>query len=65
MENWERGSSYRTSFLFTKKFLKLSKMVYTKNEIKNGMTKERSVYFAMTLFMKFFVLVFGDCTVRR
>ena len=29
------------SFLFTKKFLKLSKMVYTKIKIKNGMTKER------------------------
>jgi hypothetical protein len=29
------------AFLFTKKFLKLSKMVYTKIKIKNGMTKER------------------------
>ena len=32
-------------------------MVYNDNEIKISMTKERRYYFAMTLFMRFFVLV--------
>ena len=34
-------SRKRDTLFFTKKFLKLSKMVYTKIKIKNGMTKER------------------------
>ena len=44
-------------FLLYRKFLKLSEIVYNRTEIKNRMTKERRVHFAMTLFMKFFVSV--------
>ena len=45
------------SFLLYRKFLKQSEIVYNELEIKNDMTKERMGRFAMTLFMKFFVLV--------
>ena len=45
------------SFLTYRKFLKSSEMVYNDNEIKISMTKERRYYSAMTLFMRFFVLV--------
>ena len=44
-------------FLLYRKFPKSSKIVYNELEIKDYMTKERRCYFAMTLFMKFFVSV--------
>ena len=40
-----------------RKFLKQSEIVYNELEIKNDMTKERRCYFAMTLYMMFFVSV--------
>ncbi len=43
--------------LLYRKFLKSSEIVYNRTEIKNGITKERRVHFAMTLFMKLFVSV--------
>ena len=44
-------------YLLYRKVLKSSEIVYNGFEIKNGMTKERRVYFAMTLSVKFFVLL--------
>ncbi len=40
-----------------RKVLKKLDMMYNKQEIKNDMTKERRCDFAMTLIMKFFVLL--------
>ena len=50
-------SRKRDSLFLYRKFLKQSEIVYNELEIKNDMTKERMGRFAMTLFMKFFVLV--------
>ena len=44
-------------FLLYRKVLKKSDMMYNNQEIKNDMTKERRCDFAMTLIMKFFVLL--------
>ena len=47
------------SFLLYRKFLKSSEMVYNEQEIKNDITKERRWASPMTLYMEFFVLVYG------
>lgn len=57
MRTSHRIRQSRILFLTYRKFLKSSEMVYNDNEIKISMTKERRCYFAMTLFMRFFVLV--------
>ena len=60
MEDMVRRSVYCAGpypFLLYRKFPKSSEIVYNELEIKNLMKKERRCYFAMTLFVKFFVSV--------